>query len=226
MKRIDELHKFSDGTLDDVRIALNDRLKGIRMEYLPQTLWSQRDKVNARAMIRAIDKRLKTRRIMRSLERFIGQSSSDPHGFEGNLKKVVKLKYLFQDFRYSDTAHLSRSDEVLKLKNFKKDATLKLSKSSNQKWYEHVGPKVASPQDGKVSRWQRGCAWLMISKCSRSQGELPAKEQPLPPSDSPTTESPGYVTESDPEEDPEEYEDDETEDGPVDYPMDGGDEEI
>ncbi|GJS84217.1 hypothetical protein Tco_0750758 [Tanacetum coccineum] len=53
--------------------------------------------------------------------------------------------------------------------------------------------------------------------------EFPAEEQPLPPIDSPTTESPGYVTESDPEEDPEEYEDDETEDGPVDYPMDGGD---
>ncbi|GKC76964.1 hypothetical protein Tco_1127738, partial [Tanacetum coccineum] len=47
--------------------------------------------------------------------------------------------------------------------------------------------------------------------------------QPLPPIDSPTTESPGYVTESDPEEDPEEYEDDETEDGSVDYPIDGGD---
>ncbi|GJS67674.1 hypothetical protein Tco_0682239 [Tanacetum coccineum] len=53
--------------------------------------------------------------------------------------------------------------------------------------------------------------------------EFPAEEQPLPPIDSPTTDSPGYVTESDPEEDPEEYEDDETEDGPVDYPMDGGD---
>ncbi|GJW67295.1 hypothetical protein Tco_0121719 [Tanacetum coccineum] len=53
--------------------------------------------------------------------------------------------------------------------------------------------------------------------------ELPAEEQPLPPVDSPTTESPEYVTESDPEEDPEEYEDDETEDGPVDYLMDGGD---
>ncbi|GJS85997.1 hypothetical protein Tco_0752538 [Tanacetum coccineum] len=53
--------------------------------------------------------------------------------------------------------------------------------------------------------------------------EFPAEEQPLPPTDSPTAESPGYVTESDPEEDPEEYEDDETEDGPVDYPMDGGD---
>ncbi|GKA27725.1 hypothetical protein Tco_0713893 [Tanacetum coccineum] len=34
---IDELHKFSDGTLDDVQTALNDRLKGIRMEYLPKT---------------------------------------------------------------------------------------------------------------------------------------------------------------------------------------------
>ncbi|GJW25770.1 hypothetical protein Tco_0039581 [Tanacetum coccineum] len=53
--------------------------------------------------------------------------------------------------------------------------------------------------------------------------EFPAEEQPLPPVDSPTAESPGYVTESDPEEDPEEYEDDETEDGPIDYPMDGGD---
>ncbi|GJT09907.1 hypothetical protein Tco_0856949 [Tanacetum coccineum] len=32
LMRIDELHKFSDGTLDDVRTALNDRLKGIRMK--------------------------------------------------------------------------------------------------------------------------------------------------------------------------------------------------
>ncbi|GKE36207.1 hypothetical protein Tco_1459612 [Tanacetum coccineum] len=53
--------------------------------------------------------------------------------------------------------------------------------------------------------------------------EFPAEEQPLPPVDSPTAESPGYVTKSDPEEDPEEYEDDESEDGPVDYPMDEGD---
>ncbi|GJR03384.1 hypothetical protein Tco_0526368 [Tanacetum coccineum] len=52
--------------------------------------------------------------------------------------------------------------------------------------------------------------------------EFPVEEQPLPPVDSPTAESPGYVTESDPEEDPKEYEDDETEDGLVDYPIDGG----
>ncbi|GJR53008.1 hypothetical protein Tco_1403529 [Tanacetum coccineum] len=72
LTRIDKLHKFTDGSLDDVRTALNDRLKGIRMQYLPQTIWKQRDKDNARAMIQSIDKQLKTRRIMRSLEKFVG----------------------------------------------------------------------------------------------------------------------------------------------------------
>nr|GFB76851.1 hypothetical protein [Tanacetum cinerariifolium] len=38
LMRIDELHKFSDGTLNDVRNALDDRLKGIRMKYLPITI--------------------------------------------------------------------------------------------------------------------------------------------------------------------------------------------
>nr|GEY51985.1 hypothetical protein [Tanacetum cinerariifolium] len=34
LMRIDELYKFSDGTLNDVRTALDDHLKGIRMKYL------------------------------------------------------------------------------------------------------------------------------------------------------------------------------------------------
>nr|GEV78916.1 hypothetical protein [Tanacetum cinerariifolium] len=38
LMRIDELHKFSDGTLNDVRTALDDHLKGIRMKFLPQTI--------------------------------------------------------------------------------------------------------------------------------------------------------------------------------------------
>ncbi|GJV79215.1 hypothetical protein Tco_1515085 [Tanacetum coccineum] len=38
LMHIDELHKFSDGTLNDVRSALDDILKRIRMEYLPQTI--------------------------------------------------------------------------------------------------------------------------------------------------------------------------------------------
>nr|GFA97177.1 hypothetical protein [Tanacetum cinerariifolium] len=72
LMRIDELHKFSDGTLNYVRTALDDHLKGIRMKYLPQAIWRRRDKERAAAMIKAIDKQLKTKRIMRSLEKFVG----------------------------------------------------------------------------------------------------------------------------------------------------------
>nr|GEV74650.1 hypothetical protein [Tanacetum cinerariifolium] len=72
LMRIDKLHKFSDGTLTDVRTALDDHLKGIRIKYLQQTIWRKSDKERAAAMIQAIDIKLKTRRIMRSLERFVG----------------------------------------------------------------------------------------------------------------------------------------------------------
>nr|GEX88462.1 hypothetical protein [Tanacetum cinerariifolium] len=47
LMRIDELHKFSDGTLNDVRNALDDCLKGIRMQYLPSTIWRKGDKDRA-----------------------------------------------------------------------------------------------------------------------------------------------------------------------------------
>nr|GEX42086.1 hypothetical protein [Tanacetum cinerariifolium] len=72
LMRIYELHKFSDDTLNDFQTALDDRLKGIRMKYLPQTNWRRSDKERAATMIQAIDKQLNTRRIIRSLERFIG----------------------------------------------------------------------------------------------------------------------------------------------------------
>ncbi|GJX11411.1 hypothetical protein Tco_0201270 [Tanacetum coccineum] len=36
LMRTDKLHKFSDGTLNDVRTALHDIASGIRMEYLPK----------------------------------------------------------------------------------------------------------------------------------------------------------------------------------------------
>nr|GEU92793.1 hypothetical protein [Tanacetum cinerariifolium] len=53
LMRIDELYKFSDGTLNDA-------------------IWRKSDKERAAGMIQAIDKQLKTRRIMRSLEKFVG----------------------------------------------------------------------------------------------------------------------------------------------------------
>nr|GFC85022.1 hypothetical protein [Tanacetum cinerariifolium] len=85
LMRIDELHKFSDGTLNDVRNALDDRLKGIRMQYLPSTIWRKGDNDRAAAMIQAIKKMLNTRRIMRSLEKFVGGRL-----YEGDLRMLQR----------------------------------------------------------------------------------------------------------------------------------------
>nr|GEZ16803.1 hypothetical protein [Tanacetum cinerariifolium] len=53
---IDKLKKISDDTLNDVQTALDDRLKGIQIKHLPQTIWRRSDKERAVAMIQAIDK--------------------------------------------------------------------------------------------------------------------------------------------------------------------------
>ncbi|GKB20972.1 hypothetical protein Tco_0854895 [Tanacetum coccineum] len=42
------------------------------MEYLPKRRWTNQDKRRARVMINAIDKKLRDRRLMRSLEKFVG----------------------------------------------------------------------------------------------------------------------------------------------------------
>ncbi|GJX75996.1 hypothetical protein Tco_0322807, partial [Tanacetum coccineum] len=52
---------------------------------------------------------------------------------------------------------------------------------------------------------------------------LLAEEQPLPATNSPTADSPDYVSESDPEEDPEEDNDEDPGEDPADYPADRGD---
>ncbi|GJV54395.1 hypothetical protein Tco_1450136 [Tanacetum coccineum] len=56
LMRIDELYKFSDNNT-------------------APTIWRQSGKDKAGAMIQAIAKQIKTKRIMQSLEKFIGQSS-------------------------------------------------------------------------------------------------------------------------------------------------------
>ncbi|GJU79946.1 retrovirus-related pol polyprotein from transposon TNT 1-94 [Tanacetum coccineum] len=61
-----------------------------------------------------------------------------------------------RSFRHSDTERLSQSDEVLKLKNFKKDATLKLFKSTNQESMSCRVQKSQSSHDGKSFKiWRR-----------------------------------------------------------------------
>ncbi|GJY05792.1 hypothetical protein Tco_0371732 [Tanacetum coccineum] len=72
LMQLDELYKFSDRTLTGLQTSLDDITKSIRMEYLPKRRWSTLEKKRANIMIKAIDKKLKERRSMRSLKKFVG----------------------------------------------------------------------------------------------------------------------------------------------------------
>ncbi|GKD59728.1 hypothetical protein Tco_1297237 [Tanacetum coccineum] len=70
--RSDKLYKFSDRTLTGLRTSMDDITKNIQMKYLPKRCWSTLEKKRANIIIKAIDKQMKERRLMRSLEKFVG----------------------------------------------------------------------------------------------------------------------------------------------------------
>ncbi|GJY36994.1 hypothetical protein Tco_0422372 [Tanacetum coccineum] len=72
LMRADELYKFSDGTLTRLLSLLEDITKNIDMTYLPKRRWSNLEKKIAHFMIKDINKLLKERRMMRSLEKLVG----------------------------------------------------------------------------------------------------------------------------------------------------------
>nr|GEV48014.1 hypothetical protein [Tanacetum cinerariifolium] len=74
--RSDELYKFSDGTLTRLRTSQGDITKNIRMEYLPKRRWATLEKKRANIMIKAIDKQLKEKRMMRSLESLLVEGTT------------------------------------------------------------------------------------------------------------------------------------------------------
>nr|GEV14981.1 hypothetical protein [Tanacetum cinerariifolium] len=67
-----KLYKFSDGTLTRRLTSLEDITKNIYIRYLPKRRWSSLEKKRAHFMIKEINKLLKDRRTMQSLEKFIG----------------------------------------------------------------------------------------------------------------------------------------------------------
>ncbi|GJW14321.1 hypothetical protein Tco_0018454 [Tanacetum coccineum] len=75
LMRSDELHKFSDDTLQSVRDTLHDMEPNLRMGYnkaMPKKKWSNLDMTRSHIMVKDIDQQLLERRLMRSLEKFIG----------------------------------------------------------------------------------------------------------------------------------------------------------
>nr|GEU60563.1 hypothetical protein [Tanacetum cinerariifolium] len=71
----DELHKFNDDTLRSVRDTLHDMAHNLRMGYnkvMPRRRWSNVDKKRSHIIVKDIDRQLLERRLMRSLEKFVG----------------------------------------------------------------------------------------------------------------------------------------------------------
>ncbi|GKC54528.1 hypothetical protein Tco_1077273 [Tanacetum coccineum] len=75
LMRLNELHKFSDGTLTRVMEKLDHKVKDFHLfEYnkgMESRKWSENDKRRSKDFITAIEKRLQIRRIFRSLESFV-----------------------------------------------------------------------------------------------------------------------------------------------------------
>ncbi|GJY15373.1 hypothetical protein Tco_0385795 [Tanacetum coccineum] len=76
LMRLNEIHKFSDGTLTRVMEKLDHMVKDFHLyEYnkgMKTRKWSEDDKRRSKDFITAIEKRLQIRRIFRSLESFVG----------------------------------------------------------------------------------------------------------------------------------------------------------
>ncbi|GJW54436.1 hypothetical protein Tco_0098521 [Tanacetum coccineum] len=74
--RFNEIHKFSDGTLQQIDEALDYQVKEIKINRMNPGLntrfWTRKDVDRSKEFMFAIQIRLKTRRIFRNLESFVG----------------------------------------------------------------------------------------------------------------------------------------------------------
>nr|GEW67624.1 hypothetical protein [Tanacetum cinerariifolium] len=77
MMCFNEIHKFSDGTLQQIDEALDYRVKEFRINRMNPGLntrfWTRKDVDRCKAFMFAIQRRLRTRRIFRNLESFVGE---------------------------------------------------------------------------------------------------------------------------------------------------------
>nr|GEX13947.1 hypothetical protein [Tanacetum cinerariifolium] len=197
--RIDKLHKFSDGTLTDVRTMLDDRLKGIRMQYLPQTIWRRIDKDRAAAMIQAIDKRLKTRKVMRSLERFVGDTVMSDS--EDSMVTYTKVTSPSKDL--SDIGSLGVNELPMMPQDpyAYVEAVLQAPPS-----LDYVPGPEHTPSPTYVPKFVSEPVYPKFMP--PEDDTLLAEEKPLPVVVLPTADSPGYILEFDLEEDDEDPKED------------------
>ncbi|GJX80601.1 hypothetical protein Tco_0328750 [Tanacetum coccineum] len=90
--RFNEIHKFSDGTLQQIDEALDYRVKEFQINRtnpgMNTRFWTKKDVDRSKDFMFAIQKRLKTRRIFRNLESFVGgrirEGDYRTHNEDGN----------------------------------------------------------------------------------------------------------------------------------------------
>nr|GEZ84245.1 hypothetical protein [Tanacetum cinerariifolium] len=74
--RFNEIYKFSDGTLTNSMEALDYKVKEYKVNRLNPGMnmryWTDKDVARSKEFIHSIERRLKTRRIFRNLEYFVG----------------------------------------------------------------------------------------------------------------------------------------------------------
>ncbi|GKB52825.1 hypothetical protein Tco_0903578 [Tanacetum coccineum] len=125
--RFNEIHKFSDGTLQQIDEALDYRVKEFRVNRtnpgMNTRFWTKKDVVRSKEFMFAIQKRLKTRRIFRNLKSFVGGRIREGDYRNGVDTYAVRITWLIADIedKYhgpSDTLHKTLPSYSRSLKGF------------------------------------------------------------------------------------------------------------
>nr|GEV05402.1 hypothetical protein [Tanacetum cinerariifolium] len=107
MMRFHEIHKFSDGTLQQIDEALDYRVKEFRINRMNPGLntrfWTKKDVDRCKAFMFTIQRHLKIRRIFRNLESFVGRRlrEGDYRLLKLNFNSLVHLIHAMSALRRS-----------------------------------------------------------------------------------------------------------------------------
>nr|GEW60880.1 retrovirus-related Pol polyprotein from transposon TNT 1-94 [Tanacetum cinerariifolium] len=114
MIHFNEIHKYSDGTLQQIDEALDYRVKEFQINRMNLGLntwfWTRKDVDRSRAFMFAIQNSLKTRRIFRNLESFVGGQLKEGDyrllklfGLREKVEKgIVELFFLKTEYQLAD----------------------------------------------------------------------------------------------------------------------------
>nr|GEV50856.1 hypothetical protein [Tanacetum cinerariifolium] len=177
--RLDELYKFSDGTLTRILSLLDDITKNIDIEYLPKRRWCTLEKKKAHCIIKDINKLLKERRMMRSLEKFVGVSQGQAEAnatcsYSTDIYKDIMKAQKSQDHKmgilHDDVKRLCLVDDLKKLKYHIHMTTTVVNNSLFRSLFEKQ--KLTG---NNFMEWYRNLRIMLSTK-----DKLPFLKQPIP----------------------------------------------